>query len=150
MKQILKAWWPSILTAGVVLWLTLAAHPLPEMGDMPPIPNLDKLVHFIMFGGLTGAIIFDAKRLKKDKRRHLSPTFYVILALSMLVFAYGDECLQEAMGHGRTYDIMDFMADSTGIAIALATAPRVVNWLLRTWHRRQPYAGRRHGDRGNV
>lgn len=131
MTKIIKDWWPSVLTLCVVLWLTLSSHPLPDMDVLPLFPHVDKVVHFIMFGGLTGAIMFDALRRQKQERRRLSPTFYWCLCAAMLFFAYADEWAQQAMNNGRSQDILDFCADAGGIITALLTGAPIIRFILR-------------------
>lgn len=137
-----------MLTLAAVLWLTLSSDPVPDMGDLA-FPHLDKIVHFIMFGGLTGAVMFDALRAKKIERRRLSLTFYFILGISMIVFAFADETAQGAMQNGRSQDIMDFLADSGGIVTALCIGAPIINRLLRLTCKHQRQRGaRRPANRG--
>ena len=149
LKRLIAAYWPSALTLAAVLWLTLSSDPVPDVGDLALIPHIDKVIHFIMFGGLTGAIIFDVLRAKKPERRRLTPTFYVVLGIVMIAFAYADEWAQGAMSNGRSKDMFDFVADSAGIVTALLTGAPVVNWVLRlTCKRPQRHGGPRRADRG--
>ena len=138
MVTFIKKWWPSALTFAVVLWLTLSPDPV---GDIEPPsflgPYADKIIHFIMFGGLTGAVVFDAKRAIAGTGKRLSLTFYTLLGVCMLAFAIADEWAQGAMGFGRTADIFDFMADGGGILTALLIAPPVVNRVLRLHPRKK-------------
>ena len=125
-------WWPSALVIALVLWLTLAPDPAPDV----PIsalfgPYTDKLVHAIMMGGITGAIIFDYKRRQPGAPRRMTKAALAALGIAMIIFSGADEYAQGAMGLGRTPDIWDFAADLTGVAVALLTAPAVCNALLR-------------------
>lgn len=136
----ISAWWPTALTLAAVLWLTLAQDPVPELEDVTLFAGADKVVHYIMFGGLTGAFIFDYVRLRRARmqdactqkgRRLLKPASLVILGVVMMALAWGDELAQGAMGLGRARDVYDFLADSAGIVTALLIAEPVVNWLLK-------------------
>lgn len=130
-KQILR-WWPSAVTLGAVLWLTLAPEPLGEI-EPPGFlgPYADKVVHFIMFGGLTGAIVFDIVRagMRLDLLRK------AVLVVAMTAFAAADEWAQGAMHIGRTADILDLAADTAGILTAIVIAPPLCRHLLHR-HRR--------------
>ena len=145
----IAAWWPTALTLGAVLWLTLAQDPVPDLKEVPLFPGADKVVHFIMFGGLTGVVILDTVRLRrarlrqdiaeegdagaprtKKERRLLKPAFLIILGVVMVALAWGDELAQDAMGLGRARDVMDFLADTGGIITALIIAEPVCSWLL--------------------
>lgn len=121
------------MTVVLVLWLTLAPDPTPDV-QLPSFlgPYGDKIVHAIMMGGITGALIFDYKRRRPGAPRRLTLSFVVWLAVAMLAFSFVDEWAQGAMGLGRSTDIMDFVADAVGIAVALLVAPQVVNALLGT------------------
>ena len=122
-----KHYWPSALTLAVVLYATLCSDPLGDR-DMPTIPHLDKLFHAVMMGGLLGAIIFDRQR--SDKSRPVSRKFLNIAAVAILIFCIIDEIAQTEMGLGRSGDILDLIADWTGIAIAYLTAPPTVRKVL--------------------
>ena len=139
MAAFLKRWWPSMCVLAAVLWLTLAPHPVPDV-EVPSFlgEHADKIVHCIMFGGLTGAVIFDFMRWRGRDCR-LRP-FVMWLAVGMLIFAAADEWAQGALGAGRTSDVWDFVADTVGILLATVTAPPVVRAILR--HKRE---SRRHG-----
>ncbi|MGM9854012.1 MAG: VanZ family protein [Muribaculaceae bacterium] len=128
----IRRWWPSTLTLALVLWLTLSPDPAPDV-ELPSWLGeyADKIVHAIMFGGLTGAIIFDYKRRLPGAPRPLYTGFTSALTIAMIIFSILDEWLQGAMGLGRAADIYDIAADLAGIAIALLSAPPVCNSLIR-------------------
>ena len=121
-----------MLTALLVLWLTLAPDPAPDV-DVPTWLDkyADKLVHAIMFAGLTGAFIFDYKRRLPGAPRPLMTGFTAALAIIMIIFAVTDEWLQDIMCLGRSGDPYDILADLTGIALGLLLAPPVCNTLIR-------------------
>ncbi|MDE6704231.1 MAG: VanZ family protein [Muribaculaceae bacterium] len=123
----LKGYWPSVLTLAVVLYATLCSNPLGDQ-EMPAIPHLDKLIHAIMMGGLFGAIVFDKQRANKSKR--VSRKFLNILTVAIMGFCIIDEIAQTEMGIGRSGDILDIVADWSGIAIAYFTAPPIVRKVL--------------------
>lgn len=135
-SHVLRSFWPTGLTLLLVLWLTLAPDPLPE--DTPELfPGVDKLVHAVMMGGITGAIIFDIKRTTARQKKIPVRTI-VIVCLAVAAFSFADEVAQSLMGIGRSGDVFDFLADCAGIAIARVTAPPLVNWLFRERHGRRP------------
>lgn len=123
-------WWPTMLTLGMVLWLTLSPDPVPEEPSFT-FPGMDKVVHGIMMFGLTSVAIFDSKRATTARGEKLPARTVVVICLAMVVFSIADEMAQSAMGLGRQGDVMDFLADIAGIALAGLTAPRIVNWLFR-------------------
>lgn len=124
---LLRRYWPSLLTLGVVLYATLTADPLDDT-TLPPIPHLDKLIHAVMMGGLYGAVIFDRQR--SDKTKSVDKRFRITLAYAIAVFCILDEIAQASMGLGRSGDPLDLIADWSGIAVAYFTAPPAVRSVL--------------------
>ncbi len=141
----LRRYWPSGLTLAIVLWLTIAPQPLPDM-DIPAFEGLDKLVHAVMMGGLAGAVMFDYHRaghwnLRKSDagRQHLlTPGVITSICVCVAVFSALDEWVQGALGMGRSSDFYDWVADAAGIAIAAFTAPWAINRLLGGRHGHRP------------
>lgn len=134
----LHRYWPSALTLAAVLWLTLASQPLPDL-DVPSFEGLDKIVHAVMMGGLTGALMFDYHRrgrwnLRKNNtgsQRKLTPGVVVVICLCVAVFSAVDEWAQGALGMGRSSDFYDWIADMVGIIVAALTAPAAITALLQ-------------------
>jgi len=114
---------------AVILYATLASHPIPD-DTMPMIPHIDKLIHAIMMGGLTGAIAFDYQRARRSAYV-LSPRIMLAIAAGVLIFSAIDECLQSALTAERTGDLLDLLADLLGILLALPTAPPAIRHLLK-------------------
>lgn len=139
--KFVRRYWPSALTLAAVLWLTLAAQPLPDL-SIPTFEGLDKIIHAVMMGGLTGAIMFDWRRcghwnLRKNNagRQHLlTPSVVIVICLSVTAFSALDEWAQGALGMGRTSDVYDLLADIVGIVAAALTAPAIINALLQGRH----------------
>lgn len=128
-RGIIYRWWPTAVTLGAVLWLTLAPDPVPDTG-LPLFPGIDKVVHAVMMGGLTAALLFDWKRAESRRHQRLTWRPVCVVAAVMLVFSAVDEWAQGAMGLGRSTDILDFGADCTGIALASLAAPPVLNRII--------------------
>jgi len=96
--------------------------------DMVLLPGMDKLIHAIMFGGLTGAVAFDYSRshdLACPPRRTM-----VWIAVCASISGGGIELLQEAMALGRGAEWADFAADSLGALVAYFTAPSAIKRVL--------------------
>lgn len=110
--QRLPAWILTVITLAAVLWLTLAPHPLGEQEPPPLFPGADKVVHAIMFGGLTFVALVDWAR-GRDFRSVRWPVYILMAALSSLL-GIAIEFIQRSMGMGRSYDPMDMLADITG------------------------------------
>lgn len=111
------AWLFSLITACVILWLTLAPKPL---GDNPPelFPGADKIAHGLMFGFLSLMISLDYER----KHRWKPISIWLLLLIGTLCLSFGAliEVLQLSMGLGRSFEWEDIIADLTGIVICLS------------------------------
>lgn len=117
-----------MIVLAVILYATLASHPLPD-DSLPLIPHLDKLIHAIMMGGLTGAVAFDYQRARPTANV-LTPRVMLAIAAGVLAFSVLDEILQTALTSNRSGDPLDLLADALGTLIALPTAPPSIRLLL--------------------
>lgn len=128
-SRFLKHFWPSIITLGVILYATLASHPLPET-DIPMFPHMDKLIHAVMMGGLTGAVAFDIQRANRSKEM---VTFRLMakIWLGVTIFSLADEIAQGALTPTRTADPLDLVADMAGAGVAVFLAPPAIRRALR-------------------
>ncbi|GHV30287.1 membrane protein [Bacteroidia bacterium] len=81
--------------------------------EAPPMTNFDKLVHFLMFLGLSGVMFFDNSfHLKQKVSGWL---IFVASFLFPIIFGGGIEMGQEYLTTTRSGDWMDFLFDSIGI-----------------------------------
>lgn len=126
----IKTWWPSMLTLGVILWITLAPDPVGDT-NLELFPGSDKLIHAIMMGGLASALMFDWRRNSGNRRRALTTKVLVVIFVATVLFSMLDELAQGAMNIGRSADPWDFVADVAGIIIAILTARPVLNRMFR-------------------
>lgn len=115
-KRMLQKWPPWILTIIVslaILYLTLVPDPLPD--DTPQLfPGADKVVHGLMFGGLTSVILLDRQRRGSDRWHTLSARFALSIALLSSVAGVVIEFLQLTMDMGRGFEVADIVADTVG------------------------------------
>lgn len=156
-KRTLQRWPSWILTIVVslaILYLTLVPHPLPD--DTPQLfPGADKVVHALMFGGLTFVILLDTQRRKNyplpkgksmaDNReprgiekgeageqatfwQPLSKRYVWTVAAISALAGIVIECLQWAMGLGRGFEVADIVADTVGSFVFAAL------WLVFQHH----------------
>lgn len=101
----------SGLTVALILWLTLAPHPTGDL-DLPLFPGADKIVHGIMFGFLTFVVLLE---MMKHRGWSLLPlTAIAVVAFICAIFGIGIELLQRAMGLGRSFEVLDMLADTAG------------------------------------
>ena len=101
-------------------------HPVPD-DSLPDFPAIDKLIHAIMFGGMSAALMFDQYRRKNV----LTPAVITAICSGVAAFGVFDEMVQEWLSNGRSYDPLDILADCGGIIIAAFTAPPVIKRLFQ-------------------
>lgn len=114
-------WLCTVLCLMAILYLTLMPDPLGDE-DLPLFPGADKIVHALMFFGLTLCMLFDAMRARGWRKLPL-PAVSLISLVGMGV-GIGIEYLQDAMGLGRGKEFLDMVADAFGAIAAGAL------WLL--------------------
>lgn len=114
-----------VLGAISGLGMALAAMLLiaPDVGPPPLIPFQDKIFHVVAFGCLTGPAVL------------VLPRQYLWFWLAhMLALGAGIEIVQARSGEGRSADVLDFLADAVGIALAFG----VGRWIRRQFEARPP------------
>lgn len=102
----------SVIILAMISLLTL----LPVDGSHSQwhlFPNADKVVHFIMFGALAAALVFDSWR------NNLKINVLLIAGTTILSAGIGGviEMFQDMMGVGRSGDFYDFLADLAGALV---------------------------------
>ena len=126
----LPQWGWSVLTVGVVLWLTLWPDPLPD-NDVKWWEGTDKVVHALMFLGVYLSVCFDlSRRGVKNGTGAAGSMACLNLAGWVMLMGAVIELLQPLSG--RTCDLSDFLADAVGVLTGLLLS----GWLMkRLWER---------------
>lgn len=107
-----------------IIYLTLFPQPLGE-NEVHLFEGADKIVHFIMFGGLTGTFIFDRWRIGQP----LGMGAAILAATASAVIGAVAEYLQYVMQLGRSgNDIFDILANNLG-AFAAVPVCRWLHWI---------------------
>lgn len=101
----------SGVSLAVILWLTLAPHPTGDL-KISLFPGADKVVHMVMFGFLTFMVLLDI--MKHKGWQSLSLALIAVVAFITALLGIGIECAQRAMGLGRTFEVLDILADTAG------------------------------------
>ena len=99
------------VTLALILWLTLAPHPTGDL-DLPLFPGADKVVHVIMFGFITFTALLET--MKYEKWEMLSLVTVGVISIACALLGIGIEVIQRAMGLGRSFEILDILADTAG------------------------------------
>ena len=98
--------------------------PLPKS----PMPNFDKLVHVLMFLGLSGVIFFD----NTNYLRFPISKIWIFLSVFLFPIAIGGliEIGQEYLTLSRSGDWFDFLFDVIGVSIGWSTVILINRYLL--------------------
>jgi VanZ family protein len=111
-KVAFKKFIPGIIWLGVVLGLVMIpGKQLPESEFLFEI-DFDKFVHVGIFGLL--AVLFCWPFYKTDTSRKNRIIYFIVIALLTSAVGYCTELMQKYWAEGRSYDLMDWLADSTG------------------------------------
>lgn len=121
-------WWPTVLCLGIILYLTLSDDPLDGAQKAVWFEGADKVVHALMFGGLTSVMMLDYRR--ESRVGQLRPRDICVIAFIVAAFGILDEVMQETLTTSRTGDVLDFCADAVGILLATFIAPSLIKCLV--------------------
>lgn len=113
------------MVLAAILWLTLSPSPLGEE-EIPLFTGADKLVHGIMFFGLSITLMLDTARV--SRRGSLGVAAMAAIAIVATGIGVLIEYLQDWMQLGRSFDVIDMWCDAAG---ALAAASF---WMLLHHH----------------
>ena len=112
---IFNFWKSLIITAGI-LYLSFA--PPSTFNGIPTFENEDKLVHLLMYAGLTCTLIFDFwKYYKSITYKTLS--FILICLVFPIILGGAIEIIQPTYFAPRTADWFDWFSDILGILLGL-------------------------------
>lgn len=118
----------SVVVLGVVLYAVLT--PNPPSSNLFAFPYSDKLVHFLMFGGLSATVIWDfGRRTGRAGWKQLA-----IIGAICGSFGFLTEWMQEVEGAGRMADWQDGVADVAGAFLVPLAFWSVIK--SHTYHRR--------------
>jgi len=126
MIYFLKKYLLSIVVIVIILILCfMSASDFPKV----PVRNIDKLVHTIMFLGLSGVIFFDSTsylRFPISKQQIFWGVFLFPTVLGGLI-----EILQGALTTTRLADWFDFIFDVVGTIIGIGIAFVINHYFLK-------------------
>ena len=112
MKRFFQTYWLSLLVAAAILYLSLATgRGLARLPRVPLFENADKLMHFMMYMGLSCAITYN----QRTSGKALLLTAFAAVVLST---TYGGLIeLVQPFFPPRTCDLLDFIADAAGAIV---------------------------------
>jgi len=127
-KKFLGTYWKSILIISGILYLSFA--PPSTFKGVPSFENEDKLVHIIMYGGLTCVLIFDFRQYAKNNP--LSTLAFILICLLTPVILGGIvEILQPIYFAPRTAEWIDWFSDITGVMLGWLVMKLIVFRLFK-------------------
>jgi VanZ family protein len=101
----------------VLLLICLPSKNLPDADDWLHKIYFDKWVHIGLFGILTLLFMYPIGISKIEPRAKW--VLFLKIAIAVSVWGITTEFVQKYFVAGRSFDIYDWLADSTGAAIAL-------------------------------
>lgn len=122
---------PIGLLPSIVLILILIATLMPssDLPDGPEIPNIDKAVHFILFGLLSALFLVDWGRIL----RGITPSMIVVSAIFATILGALIELAQQIMELGRSADLIDLVADALGAILIPVTLLPLIRRIIRDY-----------------
>ncbi|WP_278625989.1 hypothetical protein [Parabacteroides gordonii] len=128
MLYYLKKYPISLTVIAIVIYLSFFKPPTMEISK---IPNMDKLVHLCMYGGVSGMLWIEFLR---NHRKYDEVMWHAWIGAVLCPILMGGaiELLQEYCTIYRGGDWFDFLANSTGVVLATLFAYFVLRpWMLR-------------------
>jgi VanZ family protein len=111
LKHIFR-YWESIIIVLVILYLSFA--PPSTFKGVPSFNFEDKLVHLLLYGGLTTILMFDFRKYAKNNNTNL--LVFVLACLVFPIFLGGTiEILQPLYFAPRTAEWLDWFSDIAGV-----------------------------------
>lgn len=128
MLYYLKKYPISLTVIAIVIYLSFFKPPTMEITK---IPNMDKLVHLCMYGGVSGMLWIEFLR---NHRKYDEVMWHAWIGAVLCPILMGGaiELLQEYCTTYRGGDWFDFLANSTGVVLSTLFAYFVLRpWMLR-------------------
>lgn len=124
MRRSFKRFIPGIAWFFLVLYLVcLPGSAIPSAGWMQDI-NIDKAVHIILFGTLVFLFCWAIAVPSTNNGARLS--YFLKIAMAVSLWGLATEFIQKFYIPGRSFDLLDWAADSCGALIAWFFARRLL------------------------
>jgi len=128
LKTFIFHYWKTLFVIGCILFLSFTSPS--TFKGIPTFENEDKLVHMLMFTGLTGILIFDFRRYAKK----ITTLRFVLICLAFPVFLGGAiEILQPLYFAPRTAEWFDWFSDITGVLLGWYAINLITRKLLKRY-----------------
>jgi len=116
-KSFFRHYWKSISVVLFILNLSFASPA--NFKEVPKIENIDKIVHLLLYAGLSIVLIYDFKNHKRVNTYSLA--FVLLCLLFPIVLGGMIEILQPQFFSPRTAEWGDWLSDIAGV---------IVGWLV--------------------
>lgn len=100
----------------VCILVFMPGNDVPQIGWMKNLP-IDKAVHLILFGVLF--LLFMIPVWKSSLCRKKKQRWLIIIAFSVSLWGIITEIIQHYYIAGRTFDLWDWVADTTGVLVSI-------------------------------
>lgn len=117
-RSLFSHYWKSFIFIGCILYLSFT-NPSTFKG-IPTFENEDKLVHFLLYFGLTCLLIFDFRQGKKNTRMS-TLTCFLVCILFPIFLGGAVEILQPMYFAPRTAEWLDWFSDIGGVLLGWIT-----------------------------
>lgn len=112
-----KKFLPGIIWFFIVGLLTLMpGKDVPKIGWLES-KNFDKLVHAVLFGGLT--LLFCLPYFRAHFTLQQKLNIFIRISLAAIIWGITTEVIQKYFIPGRDFDLLDWAADTFGVLVAL-------------------------------
>jgi len=107
-----------------IAWFLLILVLISIPGEDIPSPkflldlSFDKIVHMGLFGMLVVLFFLPVSRSPFSKKQQLK--WLLLITVAAIGYGYGTELMQRYFIRGRSYDLVDWAADSLGAILAFA------------------------------
>lgn len=122
---------PPYVVSGVVVVAIMLLTLLPDVSapeDFPLFENADKVIHALMFGGLSTVLWWDESRRRGERPARYR--VWVVVCIVSVLFGGLIEVAQSVMGVGRSGDVLDLVADAVGAVLLPLLFRPIVNLLI--------------------
>ncbi len=129
-----RKWWRPLPLLTVMAVIFLLSHQPGDSFELPDVPDIDKLLHSLVYGVLAAAALF---AVPVDFARRRPGVTALLVVLFCVVYGLSDE-FHQSFVPGRTPSAWDLAADTLGAGLVCAA------WYLRGGQRRhcRPCPGR--------
>jgi VanZ family protein len=115
-KNLILHFWKSLIITAGILYLSFA--PPSTFKGIPTFENEDKLVHLLMYAGLTCTLIFDY--WKSSKSITFTTLSFILICVAFPIILGGVvEIIQPMYFAPRTADWFDWFSDIAGVLLGL-------------------------------